>query len=191
MGAGSVAIRETANGPERTGPNGSGRRRTAVALSLAQEMDQMKKLIGCALVAIACASLASAGSAQAQWNDPVEVEALKQIEREMGQAMVAVDLEKLNRIFADNWTSIGASGTVITKEKVLSDFKSGVDRLEAFELGPMDVQVKGNVAVVHGSVIEKRTRAGKDVGGEYVWMDLMEKRNGTWVVARSAGAKVR
>ena len=105
--------------------------------------------------------------------------------------MVAVDLEKLNRIFADDWTSIGASGAVVTKEKVLGNFKSGVDRLEAFELGPMDVQVKGNVAVVHGSVTEKRTRAGKDVGGEYVWMDLMEKRNGTWVVVRSAGAKVR
>jgi hypothetical protein len=29
------------------------------------------------------------------------------------------------------------------------------------------------------------------VNGEYVWMDLMEKRNGTWVVVRPAGAKVR
>ena len=52
-------------------------------------------------------------------------------------------------------------------------------------------EVKGDVAVVYGSVTEKRTRGGKDVGGEYVWMDLMEKRNGTWVVVRSAGAKVR
>jgi len=109
----------------------------------------------------------------------------------MGQAMVAVDIEKLNRIFADDWTSIGASGAVVTKETILSNFKSGVDRLEAFELGPMDVQVKGNVAVVHGSVTETRTRAGKDVGGEYVWMDLIEKRNGTWVVVRTAGAKVK
>ena len=151
----------------------------------------MNRLITWVLVAVACVGLASAGSAQAQWNDPAVVEALKQIERNMGEAMVAVDLEKLNQIFADDWTSIGASGTVVTKEKMLSNFKSGVDRLEAFELGPMDVQVKGNVAVVHGSVTEKRSRAGKDVGGEYVWMDLMEKRNGTWVVVRSAGAKVR
>ena len=152
----------------------------------------MDRFIGRVLVAVACAGgLVSAGSAQTQWNDPAVVEALKQLERDMGQAMVAVDLEKLNRIFADDWTSIGASGTVVTKEKVLGNFKSGVDRLEAFELGPMDVQVKGNVAVVHGSVTEKRTRGGKDVGGEYVWMDLMEKRNGTWVVVRSAGAKVK
>jgi ketosteroid isomerase-like protein len=151
----------------------------------------MNRLIACVLVSVACVGLAPAGSAQAQRNDPAVVEALKQIEREMGQAMVAVDLETLNRIFADDWTSIGASGAVVTKEKMLRDFKSVHDRLEAFELGPMDVQVKGNVAVVHGSVTEKRTRGGEDVGGEYVWMDLMEKRNGTWVVVRSAGAKVR
>jgi ketosteroid isomerase-like protein len=151
----------------------------------------MNKLIGRVLVAAACVGLVPAGSAQSQWNDPAVVEALKQLERDMGNAMVAVDLETLGRIFADDWTSIGASGAVVTREKVLQNFKSGVDRLEAFELGPMDVQVKGNVAVVHGSVTEKRTRAGKDIGGEYVWMDLLEKRNGTWVVIRSAGAKVK
>lgn len=151
----------------------------------------MKRLVAWVLVAAACVAVASAGSARTQWNDPAVVETLKQIERDMGQAMVAVDIEKLNRIFADDWTSIGASGAVVTKEKVLHDFKSGVDRLEAFELGSMDVQVKSTVAVVHGSVTEKRTRAGRDVGGEYVWMDLMEKRNGTWVVVRSAGAKVK
>jgi len=151
----------------------------------------MIRLIGRVLVAVACVGLASAGSAQAQWNDPAVVEALKQIEWDMGHAMVAVDLEKLNRILADGWTSIGASGAVVTKEKMLRDSQSVHDRLEAFELGPMDVQVKGDVAVVHGSVTEKRTRGGKDVGGEYVWMDLMEKRNGTWVVVRTAGAKVR
>ena len=151
----------------------------------------MTRLITWLLVTATGIGVGPALSAQQQWNDPAVIGALKQIERDMGQAMVAKDIETLNRIFADDWTSIGASGNVVTKEKVLSDFKSGVDRLESFELGAMDVQVKGNVAVVHGSVTEKRSRAGKDVSGEYVWMDLMEKRNGTWVVTRSAGAKVR
>jgi ketosteroid isomerase-like protein len=150
----------------------------------------MNRSIACVFVA-AASVLAPAGSAQTRWNDPAVVKTLEQIERDMGQAMVTVDIDKLDRIYADDWTSIGASGTVVTKEKVLRDFRSAADRLEAFELGPMDVQVKGTVAVVHGSVTETRTRDGKDVGGEYVWMDLMEKRNGTWVVIRSAGAKVR
>ena len=83
----------------------------------------MKRLIAWVLVAAACVGLASAGSAQTQWNDPAVVETLKQIERDMGQAMVAVDIEKLNRIFADDWTSIGASGAVVTKEKVLQQLQ--------------------------------------------------------------------
>jgi hypothetical protein len=55
----------------------------------------------------------------------------------------------------------------------------------------MDVQVFGNVAVAPGSVTEKRTRDGKDVSGESVWMDLLEKRAGKWVVVRSGSASVK
>jgi len=44
---------------------------------------------------------------------------------------------------------------------------------------------------VHGSVTEKRTRDGKDTSGEFVWMDLLERRAGKWVVVRSAGTRVR
>src|SRR5262249_16629072 len=52
-----------------------------------QETDPMKKLIAWVIVATACVGLASAGAAQMQWNDPAVVETLKQIERDMGQAM--------------------------------------------------------------------------------------------------------
>jgi hypothetical protein len=44
--------------------------------------------------------------------------------------------------------------------------------------------------VAYGSVSEKSLHNGKDVSGNYVWMDLLENRNGKWVVVRSAGAKV-
>ena len=46
-------------------------------------------------------------------------------------------------------------------------------------------------SVVHGSVTETRIRDGKDTSGEFVWMDLLEKRAGKWVVLRSAGARVK
>lgn len=151
----------------------------------------MKRSLIRVLVMLVGINLASAATAAAQWNDPAVVDALKKLEQDMGEAMVAVDLDTLNRIFADDWTSIGASGAVVTKATMIGNFTSAHDRLESFDLGPMDVQVKGNVAVVQGRVTEKRTRGGKDIGGEYVWMDLIEKRNGAWVVIRSAGAKVR
>jgi ketosteroid isomerase-like protein len=129
--------------------------------------------------------------APAPSTDPAVIEAVKKVEREMGDAMVAADIGKLDEIFADDWATIGRSGRVITKEKVLEDFKSGKDKLVSFEIGPMDVQVFGDVAVAHASVTEKRIREGKDDSGESVWMDLLEKRAGKWVVVRSAGESLK
>ena len=73
---------------------------------------------------------------------------------------------------------------------MLNDFKSGEHKLVSFEQGPIYVQVVGDVAVAQGGVTEKRTRYGKDVSGESLWNDLLEKRVGKWVVVRSAGARV-
>jgi ketosteroid isomerase-like protein len=131
-----------------------------------------------------------ADSPKAQSQDPIVVETIKQFEQDMGDAMVARNIEKLNQIYADDWAAIGSSGKIITKENVLSDFKSGKHKLVSFENGPMDVQVLGNVAVVQASVNEKRIHDGKDISGEFVFMDLLEKRAGKWVVVRSLGARV-
>jgi len=125
-------------------------------------------------------------------NDPAAIEAIRKVERDLGDAMVAVDINKINQIFADDWATVGSSsGKLITKEKVLDNFKSGKDKLESFELGPVDVQVFGDVAVAHGGVTEKRIRNGKDESGEGVYMDLLTKRDGKWVIVRSASWDVK
>jgi ketosteroid isomerase-like protein len=129
-------------------------------------------------------------ASQAQSKDTSAVDTIKQLERDMGNAMVAGDIDKLNQIYADDWATVASSGKVVTKESLLSDFKSFHDKLEWFELGPIDVQVFGNIAVAQGSVKEKRTGNGKDTSGQFLWMDLLEKRAGKWVVVRSAGARV-
>jgi ketosteroid isomerase-like protein len=126
---------------------------------------------------------------QAQPIDTSSVETIKQLEQEMGDAMIAGDVGKLSQIYADDWATVGSSGEVTTKQTLLTDFKSFHDKLEWFENGPIDVQVFGNVAVACATVKEKRTRDGKDTSGEFVWVDLLEKRAGKWVVVRSAGAR--
>jgi len=124
-------------------------------------------------------------------NDPTAVQAIKQLEQDMGDAMVRVDLAKLSEIYADDFATVGKSGKVFTKKDLLADFESFHDKLESFENGPIEVQVFGNVAVASAGVSEKRLRKGKDVSGKFVWMDLLENRDGKWVVVRSAGARVQ
>jgi hypothetical protein len=151
----------------------------------------MKKLIASVLFACVCVGLVLANSPEAPSKGPTVVDTLKQLELDLGDATVAVDIDKLNQILADDWESIGTAGKVYTKESVLRDVKSGKDKLESFELGPMDVQVFGNVAAAHGRVTEKRSWDGKDNSGAFVWMDLVEKRGGKWAIVRSAGARVQ
>jgi ketosteroid isomerase-like protein len=141
-------------------------------------------------IVIALISLMVFIPSQGQTKDPSDVDTIKQLEQDMGTAMIAGDIDKLSRIYADDFATVGSSGKVTTKEDLLHDFKSFHDKLEWFENGPMDVQVYGNVAVAHASVKERRSRDGKDTSGQFVWMDLLEKRDGKWVVVRSAGAKL-
>ena len=124
-------------------------------------------------------------------NDPAAVNAVKQLEQDMGVAMVRVDIGRLNQIYADDFVTIGSSGRVVSKKDLLSDFASSREKLVSFENGPMDVQVLGNVAVVHGSATARLIRDGRDTSGEFVWMDLLENRAGKWVVVRSAGTRLK
>jgi ketosteroid isomerase-like protein len=150
----------------------------------------MKKLVAAALFACICAGLVSANAPEASSKDSSVVDALKQNAQDHGDALVAADVDRLDQILADDWKAIGLSGSIVTKETVLANLKSGKDKLEWFQLGPMDVQVFGNVAAIHGSVTEKRRWDGKDVSGQFLWMDILEKRGDKWVIVRSAGARV-
>ena len=151
----------------------------------------MKTFLGVLVLAWSCMLPQMARAAEAPAQDGDEVEALKRLGQQMGDAMVARDIATLDRIFADDWVSVGASGKVVTKESVLQGFKSGGDTLDSFVLGPMDVLVLGNIASVKGTVTEKRHHGDKDASGEFVYMDLLEKRAGRWVVIRSSGMRMK
>ena len=121
--------------------------------------------------------------------DPNAAEEIKKLEQDIGDAMVVVDLEKLNQAYADDFATIGSSGKLFRKEDLLDDFKSGKHKLVSFELGPVNVQAFGNVAVAQAGVKEKRIQDGKDYSGQFVFVDLFEKRSGKWVIVRTLSAR--
>ena len=150
----------------------------------------MKKLITSIVFASMGIGVSAAQPPKAS-QDPSDIAAIKQISQDMGDAMVHADIDRLNQIYADDFVTVGRSGKVITKADLLTNFKSFHDKLESFENGPIDVQVFGNVAVANGSVTEERVRDGKSASGEFIWVDLLEKRDGRWQVVRSAGSRVK
>jgi ketosteroid isomerase-like protein len=177
MAQGSVKEKRTRNGKDSSGEFAW--------------MDLLEKRAGkWVVVRSAAARVVWGDSPKAESQDPTVVETVKQFEQAVGDAMVARDIDKLNQTYANDWAIVDSSGKIFTKESLLDDFKSGKHKLVSFESGPMDVQVLGNIAVVQASVTEKRIQDGKDISGQFVFMDLLEKRAGKWVIVRTLGARV-
>ncbi len=148
----------------------------------------MTRILGIFLLLCACFAPSFGQGTKPVSNDS---EALKQLERDWSNAQKAGDANRLGQILADDWQGLGYDGVMTTKEKALSDVKSGTNKLESFEIGPMDVKIVGAVAVVQGSDTEKSSLNGKDTSGKWVWMDVFVKRDGKWQAVRSQSAKVK
>ena len=151
----------------------------------------MKKLAVIALLACVCSGLVVAEPPKASAENARVAQMLRQQAQDLGDAMVAGDMAKIEHIFAPEWVSLGIGGKLVDRETALTNIKSGNHKLQSFELGPMDVQVFGNVAIIQGSVTEKRVWEGKDNSGLFVFMDVVEKRGDDWVIVRSTGARVK
>ncbi len=84
----------------------------------------MKTLIAPVLSTCVCVGVVLADSPNAQSQDPAVVETLKKFEQNVGDAMVARDIDKLSQFYAEDWATIGSAGKIFTRESLLSDFKS-------------------------------------------------------------------
>jgi ketosteroid isomerase-like protein len=116
---------------------------------------------------------------------------LKQIERDWGNAEIKKDYAAVDKILAEDWMGIDYDGKVIAKTKVMEDMKSGTSTLSAEELGPMNVRVFGETAVVTGGDTEKSTDRGKDSSGKYVWTDVFVLRDGRWQAIASQSTRAQ
>jgi ketosteroid isomerase-like protein len=149
----------------------------------------MKALLKIMVVLVGCVSLAPvlAQPPKAPGRAPSVYDAIMQLTHEWADAEIASDVDKLNQIVADDWIA-GYPGHLITKAAFLSDIRSGKGRLLSCELDPHEVTAFGDVAVVQGSVTERRLGVDGIIHAAY--MDVWSKRGGKWQVVRSLWKKI-
>jgi ketosteroid isomerase-like protein len=149
----------------------------------------MKALMKTVVVLLGCVSLdpVLAQPPKAPARAPSVYDTIMQLSHEWGDAEMASDVDKVNQIIADDWTA-DYPGHLITKAAVLSDVRSGKGKLLSYELGPHEVTAFGDVAVVQGSVTERRV--GADAILHVAYLDVWTKRGGKWLVVRSLWKKL-
>jgi len=109
-----------------------------------------------------------------------DVEAtVKKIEQEILDGILKSDTSVLEKHLTSDYLGIGP------------DVKSGTLKLESSEMSDMKVQVSDpDMAVVVYRSNDKGTYKGKDISGEYRWLDVFVKRGGKWQIAIDQGTQI-
>lgn len=105
---------------------------------------------------------------------------LIKLEEDWAKAIVARDIQTLDRIEADDWIFTDPDGTAWTKAQDLEEVKSGAYVATSFVADDMKARVYGEMAVVTGRNTETSKTHGKDTSGQYRWTDTWVKQAGCW-----------
>ena len=130
------------------------------------------------------------GSDAAKPNPEVE-KAILQIEKDMSTALTKADADTAARMLADTFYAVNPDGSTQGKAQFVADLKSGKLKLESNQLDDLKVHAAdADMAVVTYRSTDKGTFDGHDISGQYRWLDIFAKRNGTWQFIVSQGTKI-
>ena len=105
------------------------------------------------------------------------------------RALMNADLAVLAQIFADDYVQYNQSGQAFTKQQVLENFRTGAIRYPSIVSTGRKIRLFGNMAVVHGSENDEVEAGGKRFAVRYVYLDVLQKRNGEWKLVASQLAR--
>jgi uncharacterized protein (TIGR02246 family) len=105
------------------------------------------------------------------------------------RALMSADVAVLSEIFADDYVQYNAAGQPFTKQEILDQFSSGEIRYPSIVSTRRKVRLFGDVAVVHGSENDEVISGGSQFSVRYLYLDVLQKRNGEWRLVASQLAK--
>jgi uncharacterized protein (TIGR02246 family) len=106
------------------------------------------------------------------------------------RALIAADVEKLQRVYADDYVQQDEAGTTSTRQHVIDRLTSGKVRFVSMTSTGMSIRLlRDDVAIVHGSEDDVVEQGGKRFPVRYVYMDVVMKREGKWQIAASQLAR--
>src|SRR5208337_4109278 len=121
-----------------------------------------------------------------QQNDEQQILAL----HEAGdRALMNADLAVLSRILADDYVQYNEAGNAFTKQDVLNNFRTGAIRYPSIVSTSRKIRIFGDTAVVHGAELDEVEAGGKPSSVHYVYLDVLRKRDGEWMLVASQLAR--
>jgi len=109
----------------------------------------------------------------------------------MSAALTKPDADTAAKMLADSFYAVNPDGSTQGKAQFIADLKSRKFKLESNELDDMKVHaVTADLVIVTYRSTDKGDYDGHDLSGQYRWLDVLAKRNGTWQFIVSQGTKI-
>jgi ketosteroid isomerase-like protein len=108
-----------------------------------------------------------------------EIEALEQQWR---QAIVTNNVAEMGRLLADDYIGITSNGTVETKQQAVDQRRAGTIRITRLDITDTHVRVYGDTAVVTSVADLEGTNGATDIGGQYRYTRVYNRRLGQWKI---------
>lgn len=106
------------------------------------------------------------------------------------RALTTADYPELERIYAEDYVQYDEAGVSSTRQDLIESLTSGKLRfLSMMSTGRRVRMLRDDVAIVHGSEEDDIEQEGQRFPVEYIYMDLVMKREGRWQIVASQLAK--
>jgi len=143
----------------------------------------MKKLFIAMALMMMCGSLA--------YGQKMTVEqTLMNIEQEMANAVVKNDMSVFEKYIANDGSFTDPGGMMMNKAQLIAMFKSGDLKIESSKIDGMKVRRFGNTAIVTYTTMDKGMFKGRDISGQYRWIDVFVKTGAKWKLVAGQGTPI-
>jgi len=109
-----------------------------------------------------------------------EAKAVEQIERQLVAAISAVDLATYDRLVADDYIVVQASGVEMTKADVMASYRTGARRYKGLAISEVKVHLYGETAVLSARSSGFRIDGGREVPNNVRYIRVYLRRQGKW-----------
>jgi ketosteroid isomerase-like protein len=115
---------------------------------------------------------------------------IETLEMQWRQAQLSNDVAVMDRLLADDYIGISASGTIETKPEALALRRAGTLHITALDLNDLKVRIYGDTAVVTSRADLAGTNGASDISGKYRYTRVYNRRFGQWKIVSFEASRI-